>query len=324
MRYRQLGDTGIEVSEIGFGGWGIGGVVDDARAYGSTDDEVSRLALRKAFDLGINFYDTAPVYGYGHSEELIGTTLKDVRQDIVISSKVGYLNFKGEQDFSPDHIRKSLEASLRRLQTNYLDILQLHDPPIRLLQQDDRVITTLNSLIQEGKIRVAGISTRSPIEDLIAVEQLGFKSIQVNFSLVDQRAMESGFFAKCEERGVGVIVRTPLCFGFLTGEYCDGNNFEVGDHRGKWSKEQIEQWANAYELFARGLDEKEKQTHAQIALRFCLSYTPVSTAIPGMLTSQHVEENAKSSRLGPFPAAILEHFNKIYQEHQFFIKEERG
>ncbi len=319
MNYRHLGDTGIEVSEIGFGAWGIGGTPKDARAYGPTDDEVSRMALRKAFDHGITFYDTAALYGYGHSEEIIGTALKDVRQHIIISTKVGFINFKGEQDFSAQHIRNSLEASLRRLQTDYIDVYQLHDPPIALLQKDDSIIETLNSLRQEGKIRVAGISTRSPEDSLTAVKQFDFKTIQVNYNLTDQRALELGLFEKCESSGVGIIVRTPLCFGFLTGEYSAGDNYAAGDHRGRWSPEQIERWADAYKLFVSNLPEKGEQTNAQIALRFCLSYSPVSTVIPGILTQEHAEENALSSQLGPFEPSILEQFNKIYQEHQFFI-----
>lgn len=320
MNYRKLGNTGLVISEIGFGAWGIGGVIKDARAYGPTDDNVSLLALRKAFDVGITFYDTAALYGYGHSEELIGVALKDIRKRVIISSKVGYVNFKGEQNFSPQHIRNSLESSLRRLKTDYIDIYQLHDPPIELLKQDDSIVTTLGLLQQEGKIRIIGISVRSPEDSLIAIKQFGFKTIQVNFNMVDQRALEIGLFDKCAELGVGVIVRTPLCFGFLTGKYTANDKYDAADHRSRWHPEQIERWANAYKLFASELIENKKQTNAQIALRFCLSYTAVSTTIPGMLTEEHVEENALCSELGPFSAVILERFNEIYQKHQFFIK----
>ena len=319
MNYRYLGDTGIKVSEIGFGAWGIGGTPMDARAYGPTDDNESHVALRKAFETGITFYDTAALYGYGHSEEVIGATLKDVRKHIIISSKVGYKNFKGEQDFSAQYIRHSLEGSLRRLQTDYIDVYQLHDPPIELLQKDDSIIENLNLLIQEGKIRVAGISTRSPEDSLIAIKQFDFKSIQVNFNLSDQRALELGLFEECKDCGAGIIIRTPLCFGFLTGKYSANDNYAAGDHRAKWSPEQIERWAEAYKLFVSNLPEKEEQTNAQIALRFCLSYSSVSTVIPGMLTHEHVEENVLSSQLGPFSPSILEQFNTIYRKHNFFI-----
>jgi len=321
MKYRQFGNTGIEVSEVGFGAWGIGGTPKDARAYGPTDDKVSQQALMKAFDSGITFYDTSPLYGYGHSEELIGDTFNDIREKIIISSKVGYVDFDGKQDFSPEYIRSSLESSLLRLQTDYIDILQLHDPPIELLQQDNRIIETLESLKQEGRIRVVGITTKTSEESMIAIDQFDFKSIQVNFSLVDQRALESGLFGKCEKYGVGIIGRTPLCFGFLTGQYRATDNYDPSDHRSLWSHEQIDKWANAYRLFAGELIEEEEQTNAQIALRFCLSYPALSTTIPGMLTVDHVEENAKSSNLGSFSGSILEGFNQIYRSNDFFVKQ---
>jgi|TARA_B100002003_G_scaffold55693_1_gene51217 aryl-alcohol dehydrogenase-like predicted oxidoreductase len=321
MKYRQFGNTGIEVSEIGFGAWGIGGTPKDARAYGPTDDKVSQQALMKAFDSGITFYDTSPLYGYGHSEELIGKAFKDVRESIIISSKVGFVNFKGKQDFSPQYTRSSLESSLRRLKTDYIDVFQLHYPPIELLQQDRSIVEYLESLKNDGKIRVVGISTKSPEESQIAIEQFNFKSVQVNFNLVDQRALESGLFKKCEEYGVGIIGRTPLCFGFLTGQYGATDNYDPSDHRSLWSPEQIDRWANAYRLFAGELTEEEEQTNAQIALRFCLSYPVLSTIIPGMLTEAHVEENTKSSNLGSFSCSILEGFNQIYRSNDFFIKQ---
>ena len=136
MKYKPFGNTGIEVSEIGFGAWGIGGTPSDTRAYGPTDDKLSRSALHRAFEKGVTFYDTSPLYGYGHSEKLIGDTFKKLRHEIVISSKVGFVNFKGEQNFSPEYIRNSLESSLRRLKTKYIDIFQLHDPNISLLQEN--------------------------------------------------------------------------------------------------------------------------------------------------------------------------------------------
>lgn len=317
MNYRQLGDTDIKVSEIGFGAWGIGGTINDAKAYGHTDDKISRLALIEAFEQGITFYDTAALYGYGHSEELIGTTLKNVRKDIVIASKVGYVNFKGDQNFSEQYIRNSLESSLSRLQTDYIDVYQLHDPPIELLQQDNSIIETFDVLRKEGKIRIAGISTRSPEDALIATELFDFKTIQVNYNLADQRALEIGLFEKCKEKGIGIIIRTPLCFGFLTGQYTADDRYDDSDHRSRWSYEQIERWANAYKLFSNDLINKEEQTNAQIALRFCLSHIAVSTVIPGMLTPEHVKENTLSSQLGLFESSILEQFNTIYQKSCF-------
>jgi len=320
MKYRQLGSSGIQVSEIGFGAWGIGGLVHDSSAYGPTDDSVSQQALRTAFEAGVTFIDTAALYGYGHSEELIGKTLCGVRDRVVISTKAGYVNFTGLQDFSPAYLRSSLEASLKRLQTEYVDVFQLHDPPIDLLVNDESIIELLHTLRDEGKIRVIGISTRSPADSLVAVERLGFKSVQVNFNLVDQRALELGLFAACRTHGAGLIARTPLCFGFLTGKYSAGYDYAEGDHRGKWNPEQIALWAEACSLFCTGLEVDEAQTSAQIALRYVLSFAEVSSTIPGMLTDWHVAENVAASALGPFSPSVLERISDIYAQHSFFCR----
>lgn len=320
MKYRSLGSSGIQVSEIGFGTWGIGGLVQDSIAYGPTDDKVSQQALKAAFEAGVTFFDTAALYGYGHSEELIGKTLSGVRDQIVLSTKAGYVNFSGVQDFSPAYLRTSLEGSLRRLQTEYVDVFQLHDPPIDLLKSDDSVRTTLEKLRDEGKIRVIGISTRSPGDSMVAIEQLGFKSVQVNFNLVDQRAIELGLFTACRTHGVGIIARTPLCFGFLTGKYVASDDYAEGDHRRRWKPQQIELWAEASKLFSTGLASEEPQTNAQIALRYILSFVEVSTTIPGMLTDEHVAENVAASNLGPFPTTTLDGFAEIYMKHNFFWK----
>ncbi|MBI4764783.1 MAG: aldo/keto reductase [Deltaproteobacteria bacterium] len=320
MNYRTLGRTGLLVSEIGFGAWGIGGIVRDSSAYGRTDDRVSQRALEAAYEAGVTFFDTSALYGYGHSEELIGKTLHKVRDRIVISTKAGFIDFSGAQDFSPAHLRSSLEASLRRLRSGYVDVFQLHDPPLDLLEQDDSIMTTLNNFQEEGKIRIIGISTRTPADSLIAVERLGFKSVQVNFNLVDQRVLEIGLFPACRTHGAGLIVRTPLCFGFLTGKYAAGDDYAVGDHRGRWKPEQVKLWAEACELFSATLAPEEAQSNAQIALRYVLSFVEVSTTIPGMLTNTQVVENVAASGMGPFPMQVIKEFSEIYRRHTFFCK----
>ncbi len=320
MRCRPLGRTGIQVSEIGFGSWGIGGIVQDATAYGLTDDRISKRALEAAFAAGVTFYDTAALYGYGHSEELIGETLHKVRDRIVISTKAGYVNFGGAQDFSPKYLRKSLEGSLRRLQTDYVDVFQLHDPPIDLLERDGSIMDAMETLRYENKIRVIGISTRSPADSLVAVNRLGFQSIQVNFNLVDQRALEIGLYPACREQGAGIIVRTPLCFGFLTGKYSAGDNYDEGDHRSRWKPEQISLWAEANKLFQTALTDREGQNNVHVALRYVLSFEDVSTTIPGMLTEEHVAENTMASDMGPLPPSVLAAFADIYRNHSFFCR----
>lgn len=318
MKYRRLGATELLVSEIGFGAWGIGGVGNGAVSYGPTDDEESKAALSRAFELGVTFYDTADLYGYGHSESLIGGVLKDVRKQIVIGSKVGLLGPYGPQDFSPEHIRRALEGSLRRLQTEYVDLYQLHNPPIELLRQDERVLGTLGDLQREGKVRVIGISVRSPEDGLTALRELGFRSIQVNFNMVDQRALQNGLMDLSLTEGVGMIGRTPLCFGFLTGKYSAESQFGSNDHRSAWPAEQVALWAKADRLFS-SLWQGEACTNAQMALRFCLSYPAVSTVIPGMLSRLQVEENVLASDAGPLGEHMRLQIERTYQDNRFFI-----
>jgi len=318
MKYRTLGRTGLLVSEIGFGAWGIGGAANGAISYGPTDDRESEKALRRAFDVGVTFYDTADLYGYGHSEHVIGTVFKDMRDRVVIASKVGLLNQEGAHDFSPGHIQKSIEGSLRRLQSDYLDLYQLHDPPLALLQQDPSITESLRSLEKEGKIRAWGISVRSQEEAFVAIANLGVRVVQVNFNMTDQRVRENGLMALCRAEQVGLICRTPLCFGFLTGRYSADTQFGALDHRSRWPSSQLERWTDANALFSRvkGTDD---QTDAQFALRYCLSYPEVSTTIPGMLTDKEVEENVGASLLGPLADQARLAIEAIYKDHKFFV-----
>ena len=320
MNYKPFGDNEFEVSEIGFGAWGIGGVAQDCKSYGPTDDKVSVQALNEAYNAGVTFYDTSPIYGYGHSEDLIGKTFAKVRNKIIINTKVGYINYQGDQDFSPKYIRSSIESSLRRLRTDYVDILQLHDPPTQLLIKNDNIIIELKKLKEEGKIRVIGISTSSQEEDIFAVRNFDFKSIQINFNLIDQRALFNGLFDECANYGVGVIGRTPLCFGFLTGKYSSKDKYPTSDHRSMWSLDQIDRWANAIKLFTDKNVDQFCETPTQVALRYCLSYPSIiSTTVPGMLTEDHVLENTITSKLGPLPDHIIEEFKQIYRDNEFFI-----
>lgn len=321
MRYRKLGNTGIFVSEIGFGAWGIGGLTEGATSYGATDDETSKKALKKAYSLGINFFDTSNVYGNGHSEELIGEVFKKIRSKVIIASKVGFSRHLGPQDFSRDYTLKSLEKSLKRLDTDYLDLLQLHSPSLDALEETD-ILETLQKLKGEGSIRAYGISARSPADAVSAVRNYPFDSVQVNFNLTDQRAIETGLFGICEDKKIGVIARTPLCFGFLSGEYQE-TKFDSSDHRSAWSKEQREVWATAYSLFQDTVRKDREQTNAQVALRFCLSYGQVSSVIPGMLNSKEVCENAFASQLGPLHEEEIQGIERIFKENAFFIKENK-
>jgi len=313
---RKLGDSGIEVSEIGFGAWGIGGPTPGIPAYGETNDDESEKALKTAYDCGITFFDTSDLYGLGHSEELIGKALKSVRSKICIATKGG---FRGEkfQDFSPRYIRSALEASLRRLGTNYVDLYQLHSPSLETVEPVLELKSLLEELKREGKIRALGISVRTPTDGLLVVSW-GFDSIQVNFNMTDQRALTNGLFEAARKHKTGIIVRTPLCYGFLTGELTESANFVSGDHRGGWSQEQRRLWAQAGKLFFNSLETH--QTPAQAALRFCLSFSAVTTVIPGILKAKEARENAAASLLGPLSDKDRSRICEIYAGNIFFAQ----
>jgi aryl-alcohol dehydrogenase-like predicted oxidoreductase len=318
MYYRTFGRGDAVVSEIGFGGWGIGGARDGAAAYGPTDDAASLAALQAAYDAGVTFYDTADLYGFGHSESLIGEALGDYRPHVFLATKAGFRDAQ-RQDFSPAHLRQALEQSLRRLRTDYVDLFQLHSPPVAQLHAEPEIIDCLHELKRAGKTRWIGISVRSPDDGLAVAGEWDVDALQVNFNLADQRARQGGLLELCARQDIAVIVRTPLCFGFLTGAYGAQESFAASDHRSRWSGAQRRRWNEAQQTFADCLPATPGQTPAQLALRFCLSYPAITTVIPGMLTPLHVAENTLASDLGPLAADEMRRIEEVYADACFFL-----
>ena len=216
MKYRRLGKTDLLVSEIGFGAWGIGGTAAGATSYGPTNDVVSRKALDCAFEEGINFFDTSNVYGDGHSEALIGQAFKKKRSQVLIATKVGLVKYGQATNFSIKNLSSSFEASLKRLQTDYVDILQLHNPSLDSIEPIHKIHAWIDQLKNQGKVRAFGVSVRSPADGLWVIDKLKVQSLQVNFNLLDHRVIDSGLIKNSEENQVSLIARTPLCFGFLS------------------------------------------------------------------------------------------------------------
>lgn len=317
MDYRRLGRTDIRVSAIGFGTWGIGGVTPGHASYGPTDDAESLHALSVALDRGITFYDTADVYGHGHSEELLARAFATKRHQVVIASKVGYLDDYARQDFSARHVRDRLERTLERLRTDYLDLYQLHSPPLGRGDEIQGVLETLRLLKREGKIRSVGVSLRSP-EDGLAVIEWGVDAIQVNFNLMDQRARTLGVLDAAATHRTGVIVRTPLASGFLSGPL-DTATFDPRDHRTARSAEQLHRWAKGGELFAV-LNHDTSRTPAQLAVQFCLAEASVSTVVPGMMHGREVEENVGTLAAPRMTDAERQAIQAIYAGHEFFVR----
>lgn len=301
MKYREFGNTGIKVSEVGFGGWAIGGN-EHGHSYGPTDDKVSLDAINKAFDIGCNFFDTADVYGFGHSETLLGKALKNKRDRVIIATKVGsdFYQGGGFKTFTPEYVRFALEKSLDRLKTDYVDVYQLHNPPVKLIK-NEATYAVLQDLKREGKIRAWGISILDPIEGLTALAVTQPDCIQVPVSIFNHRPAEkllpSAFAAGC-----AIIAREPLANGFLTGKYNDALNltFEEGDVRQGWPADYIQARIEA----AQRLEflRTSNRTMAQAAIRFVLELKEVSVTIPGIKTSEHAEENLAASDLKPLGA----------------------
>lgn len=290
MNRRILGRTGLAVSEIGFGAWAIGGN-HFGNSYGPTDDAESRRAVRRAYELGCSFFDTADVYGHGHSEELLGDALRDVRRHVVIATKVGgnfYNRDTHDTNFSASYTRFALAQSLRRLRTDYVDLLQLHNPPLSLITRME-TYQVLEDLKREGLIRFYGVSVHPPEEGIAAINVTMPDTVQIVYNLA-RREAEGEFFPAARAANLGVIVREPLANGFLAGKYAPDSVWEQGDIRARMPRPYVAQLA-ALGQRVRELAAKSQLTAAQLSLRFVLEQPVVSAAIVGMKTVQQVEEN---------------------------------
>lgn len=316
MKYRMLGNSGLLVSEVGFGCWGLGGDHQGAIAYGPTHDKDSLRALHSAFDRGINFFDTSDLYGHGHSESLLGKAFQTRRARVLIATKGGMSTGVSLNKMPSSYLRITLERSLKRLRTDYVDLYQLHSPSLQTLEKDNEVFPLLEQLRMEGKIRAYGISVRNPADGLEVGRRYPCSCLQVNFSLIDQRVLENGLFPLCADRQIGIIGRTPLCFGYLTGHYTGEETFSPSDHRSRWKREQKEIWVMTQKKFLSFAQQDGGWTSTQFALRFCLSYKTVSTVIPGMLLESHVKENCAASDGGPLPSRVLEDMQSLYQQNR--------
>ncbi len=317
MKYRKLGRTEITVSEIGFGTWGIGGLSEGASSYGETNDSESIQALNFAFEKGINFFDTSNIYGDGHAEELLGEVFQKKRDKVVITTKVGFVKHGGPHNVSPDYIRNCLIESLRRLKTDYVDLLQFHSIPLEMIEKEPECLETMKELKKEGKIRAIGYSVKNPEDALVAIEKYHVDVVQVNFNMIDQRIISLGVLEKARDFGAGIIARTPLAFGFLSDSITD-LNFNERDHRSSWPMEQLKKWKSAPKAFAF-INSSGIYTPVQFALKFCISFPEISTVIPGTFHIKEVEENVVTSVLPNFTEEQLELIKKVNNENTFFI-----
>ena len=318
MNRRVLGRTGLAVSEIGFGGWAIGGN-RFGNSYGPTDDGAAQRAVHRAVELGCNFFDTADVYAHGHSEELLGEALADVRDKVIIATKVGgnfynrdvhpllkerisqavgqpidelpagaILPVTHDTTFSPEYVRFAVQQSLKRLRTDYIDLLQLHNPTLAQIA-DMGTYGVLEDLKQEGLIRFYGVSVHPPEEGIAAVQATMPDTVQIVYNLA-RREAEDEFFPAARAAQVGVIAREPLANGLLAGRYGPDSTWEKGVIRARMPRPYVAQ-LTALGQRVHELAGKSGLTAAQLALRFVLDKDAVSVVIVGMKTVDQAEEN---------------------------------
>ena len=316
MRYRLLGRTGMKVSEVSFGSWAIGS------SWGAVDDDESLAALNRAVDLGVNFIDTADVYGDGRSEKLIARLRKGRSETVYVATKAGRkLSPHVAEKYTPAAIAKFVEQSLRNLKTEALDLLQLHCPPAQAYYSPE-LFAGLDALVKAGKLRHYGVSVEKVEEALKAIEYPGVETVQIIFNMFRQRPAEL-FFREARRRKVGIIVRVPLASGLLTGRMSARTRFSRDDHRSYNRKGEAfdrgETFSGVdFEEGLRAVDELKAiaprgMTMSQFALRWILMSEAVSCVIPGAKRPGQVEENCSAADFPRIPGATMRRVREIYE-----------
>ncbi len=317
MKYKKLGKSGIKVSEIGFGAWTIA-----LNWWGKeiSEDEAKRM-LKKAYDLGINFFETGDMYGKGKSERLIGEVFKGMRDEIVISTKYGY-DFEGVQQighkelpqrFDPEFTEHALSKSLERLQTDYVDVYGLHNPKLKHIR-DDSIFTTLDKKIHEGKIKTYQAALGPAIgwtqEGLEAMERKNISAVQTVYNILEQtpgnHLLENGV-----KKDVGILVRVPDASGILTGKVNANTKIDEKDHRsvrkGEWiraSLKKVEQ--------LKPIAERNGLNITELAIKFILSKKGISSVLPTVISNEEIEMFATMSDGNYLSESDMKEINELY------------
>ena len=319
MKYRTMGSTGLEVSEVGFGVWTV-----STNWWGKIDQDQALGLLTRAFDLGINFFDTADTYGTGYGEEVLAKALKKQRHEIIIGTKFGYDFYNNvtreghqerPQDFSPEFIRFACEQSLRRLETDYIDLYQLHNPRIGTLEQDE-VFETLDELVKEGKIRNYGVALGPDIgwfeEGEAAMQERKVSALQIIYSILEQEPARR-FFPIADEENTGLMTRVPHASGLLDGTYSRDTVLDPDDHRSRRKTEWLERGLSKLERLDF-LTENLTSTIGQIAIKFALSGSGVASVLPNLTNTPQLEEFAATSEAEDIPQDFLDKLAELYEE----------
>ncbi|MFZ5896667.1 MAG: aldo/keto reductase [Myxococcota bacterium] len=316
MQYRKLGKTGFNVSVVSFGAWAIGG------SWGKTDDAQSMAALQRALDRGINFFDTADVYGDGHSERLLANLRRETNANFYVASKIGRRSQPHiAAAYSRENLTSYTERCLKNLAVDALDLVQLHCPPTDVYYMPE-VFGVLDDLVTQGKLRHYGVSVERVEEGLKALEYPGVASVQIIFNIFRQRPADL-FFARARERNVGILARLPLSSGLLTGKLRASTRFAPDDHR-EFNRhgaafDRGETFSGVdYELGLSVVEELRALvppglTLSEFALAWILSFDAVTCAIPGARNPEQVEENARAGDAPALPTEVLAQVGAIYE-----------
>lgn len=316
MKYRDLGTTGIQVSELSFGTWAIGG------SWGKVDDSESLRALAVAMDAGVNFFDTADVYGDGHAEELLAKATTG-RNDVYIATKFCRAgDIEDKATYSRETVRRYCEGSLERLNRDRIDLYQIHCPPKWVIERGD-VFDVLDELQKEGKIRAYGVSVETVEEGLLALRYPGVQALQVIFNIFRQKLIEE-LLPRAASQKVGILARVPLASGLLTGKFNVNHEFESDDHR-NFNKDG--QAFNVGETFAglpfeKGVKLAEelkwiasnRDSMTRAALRWILDQSEVTCAIPGFKNTNQVLDNLGATTVPAFSDAEQNKLRDFYEE----------
>jgi aryl-alcohol dehydrogenase-like predicted oxidoreductase len=319
MEYRQLGRTDMRVATISFGAWAIGGT------WGAVEDAESLRALHRAVDLGVNFIDTADVYGDGRSERLIAQLRRERPRDtIYVATKAGRrLPQQVPEGYTRENLTGWIERSLRNLEMEALDLLQLHCPPSAVYDMPE-VFAILDDLVAAGKLRYYGVSVEKVDEALRAIRYPNVQSVQIIFNMFRLKPAE-GFFPAAKARQVGILARVPLASGLLTGKLSATSTFAPDDHRAfnreGQSFDKGETFSGVpYTLGLQAVEalrrlKPEGMSMTQFVLRWILMFDAVTCAIPGAKTPTQEEDNAAAADLPPLPREVMEGVKAVYDQY---------
>jgi len=315
MQYKALGRTGFEVSSVSFGAWAIGGT------WGAVDDAESMQTLHRALDLGVNFFDTADVYGDGHSERLLARLRRERRDPFWVATKIGR---RSDPHTAASYTRVNLtayvERCLKNLEVQALDLLQIHCPPTDVFYMPE-VFGVFDDLVKAGKVRFYGASVERAEEGLKALEYPQIQSLQVVFNILRQRPAEL-LFPRASERQVGILARLPLSSGMLTGKLTRATQFHADDHRSFNREGAAFSKGETFSGFdyEKSLQVVEKlrallpkdMTMSELALRFIASFPAITCSIPGARRPEQVEQNVKAGERGALDPKLVQALVSIY------------